>query len=231
VKKDYLQLADAVRYCESCGIVKSGTAGAAIGRKDFLQQKTPFRRRWRCANWARGTHASVAAGRMVEDRARGSNTARWRTPPGRCWPRLVERRARISADREIRGGYLRDVGAPVSSRTKAHSSRALRKPGNLPPEAIEWIAMRLGISDVRAIDSVVGLLSAQWPLTESSRSLIRIGGDPVAAAAGRLLEAAERWWRVSSADYFARVKPRACQIRAALADQALRTTALSLLLA
>ncbi|MDP8983397.1 MAG: hypothetical protein M3O35_22710, partial [Acidobacteriota bacterium] len=57
---------------------------------------------------------------------------------------------------------------------------ALRKPGELPLEAIEWIAMRLGeLRDARAVDDLVGLIgSAYWPLLESSKeALIRIGGE------------------------------------------------------
>ena len=112
---------------------------------------------------------------------------------------------------------------------------ALRKSGDLPSEATEWIAMRLGdLKEARAIDSLTGLLGTpMWFVTQSSQdALIRIGGDQVAAAAVRLLAGGgPADPRLAALNVLHGVKGAGAlpQIRAALADKALRTTALNLL--
>jgi HEAT repeat protein len=95
--------------------------------------------------------------------------------------------------------------------------------------------MRLGeLKDRRAIDPLTGLLAnPQWPVAEKSKeALIRIGGDNASAAMRRLLaRGGPSAAREAALDVLCAVQGAGAlpQIRAALADQALRTTALSLL--
>lgn len=238
---NYLQLADAVRILRELRHRENlDLLVGAIGCKDFLQEKTPFQATMALSEIGPAERPRVVAllAAMVEDRAKeqGYRTVGGTPPAPLLALAWLSGESEFRRTREIRGDYLRDVwGACLRPDEGAFLTRALRKPGNLPPEAIEWIAMRLGdLQDARAISSLMGLLgNEQWPLKESSKeALIRIGGDQVAAAARRLLEGGgavagrEAALTILHAVNGAGALP---QIRAALADKALRITALGLL--
>jgi HEAT repeat protein len=238
---NYLQLADAVRILRELRHRENlELLVGAIGRKDNLEEKTPFQATMalRELGSAERPRAVALLAALVEGREKEQGYRMVGGTPAAPLLSLawLSGEPEFRRSIEIRGDYLRSVwGASLQPDEGRFLASVLRKSGNLPPEAIKWIAMRLGdLRDARAIDSLVALLgSAQWSLMESSKkALIRIGGDPVAAAAGRLLAgsgggaAREAALTIVYALKGARALP---QIRAALADEALRTTALGLL--
>ena len=147
---NYLQLADAVTilrrlpHPENLELLVN-----AIGRKDFLQEKTPFQAAM--ALWelgpAKRQRVVARLARMVEDgaRAQGYRTVGGAPPAPLLALAWLSGEPELRRTLEIRGGYLRDVwGAGLRPDEGAFLAGVLRKPAGLPPEAVEWIAMRLG---------------------------------------------------------------------------------------
>lgn len=209
---NYLQLADAVKILRR--LPDRGNLDLlvqAISRTDYVQPETPFQ----------ATMALREMGAADRSRAVALLVKTAKAPAAQL--ALAWLRGEPPWD----AGLQRDEGAFLVA--------AVRNPGSLPPDALTWIAMRLGdLKDLHAIDALAGLLNTpQWPVAESAKAaLIRIGGDTVAAAMRRLLErGGPSPARESALNVLGAVKgPGALpQIRAALADTTLRTTALSLL--
>jgi HEAT repeat protein len=238
---NYLLLADAVsvlRELRDAGNLE--LLVQALARQDFIQQRTPFG----------ATMAIREMGPSVQPRAVDLLAARLDASAresgynmvGGAPPALLLALAWLGGEpefertRKIRGDYLHAIwGAGRQPREGAFLTSVLSEPRDLPPEAIEWIAMRLGdLKDLRAIDPLIAMLaSSQWNLAEASKeALMHIGGDQVAAAATRVLSgngpAGARQAALSILESVngARALP---QVREAMADKALRTTALFLL--
>jgi HEAT repeat protein len=238
---NYLQLADAVRILRELRDRENlELLVEAIGRKDFLLQRTPFEAAMGLWELGAPTRAK-AVGRlsaMLDNRAKeeGYRTIGGTPPAPLLALAWLGGEPEFQRTRDIRGDYLRAVwGVGLQPNEGAFLAGVLRNPGAVPPEAIEWIAMRLGeLKDARAIEPLVGLLgSAQWSVMQSSEeALIRIAGEQVAAAVQRVLEsraavvAREAALGILHATTGAAALP---QIRAALAEKPLRTAALGLL--
>jgi HEAT repeat protein len=233
---DYLQVTDAVKILRQ--LRHPGNLDllvSAIGRKDYLQQESSFQAAMalRELDAAERTRAVAMLTRILQDREKAQGYRTVGGPPSA--PALAL--AWLNGDVARPSGSLPE-GRPGGSRYDdevASLIGVLGKPGDLPADSIAWIAMRLGeLKDRRAIDPLTGLLAnPQWPVAEKSKeALIRIGGDNVSAAMRRLLaRGGPSAAREAALDVLCAVQGAGAlpQIRAALAEKSLRTTALSLL--
>jgi HEAT repeat protein len=233
---DYLQVTDAVKILRQ--LRHPGNLDllvSAIGRKDYLQQESSFQAAMalRELDAAESPRAVAMLTKTLQDREKAQGYRMVGGSPS----------APLLALAWLNGDVARPSGSLPEGRSGgsryddevASLIGVLGKPGDLPADSISWIALRLGeLKDRRAIDPLTGLLAnPQWPVAEKSKeALIRIGGDNVSAAMRRLLaRGGPSAAREAALDVLCAVQGAGAlpQIRAALADQALRTTALSLL--
>jgi HEAT repeat protein len=236
---DYLQRADAVTILRALPHRENlELLIAAIGRNDFLYQKTPFQAAMALRELGPEElpRAIALLAAMVQARAKEQGHAIVLGMPSAPLLALAWLGGEPERTGEVGGDDVRALSAAGQQPDEgAYLVSVLCNPGKLPPAAIEWIVMRLGdLRDVRAIDALVGLLgNLYWALPGSSKeALIRIGGVQVEAAAVRLLEGGGPVGpREAALTILHELKGAEAlpQLRAALADSALRSTALLLL--
>ena len=238
---NYLQIADAARILRALRHPDNlPLLLQLLGRKDFVGQKTPYLAAMAIRELGPGGRAK-AVFRLIEMLEAESKAQGYRmvggTPPA---PLLAL--AWLGGDREfqrtepIRGDYLRPVwGAGLKTDEGAFLLQGLRQPGNLPPDGIDWVVTRLGELKYRPAGRAViqQIPQASWPVAQSAQeTLIQIGGMEVESAASTLLAssapgpAREVALRVLYGLKGAGSLP---EIRGALSDRELRTTALFLL--
>lgn len=135
-----------------------------------------------------------------------------------------------------RGDSLRLLwGAGFKTNEAAFLLQVLQKPGNLPPEAIDWVVTRLG--ELKYRPSVGALIQqirkANWQVAaRAQEALIAIGGEEVESAAKRLLASSDSFQARDAALkilYELKGAGSLPYLRSALSDKELRTPALVLL--
>lgn len=234
---DYLQIADVARILRS--LPDPGNLPvllSLLGRKEFVGQNTPYVAAMAIRELGPGVRDAALARlvEMAEAEAKEKNLRIAGEPlVALAW---LGGEPEFQRTKPIWGDDLHPLwGVALQRDEGAFLLQALRTPGKLPAEAVNWIVTRLGeLKERRAVSALAQQLQNQSSdvVRSAQESLIRIGGSEVASAAKALLDgkgpspAREAALNIL---YGLNGPESLPYLRKAISDDNLRTTALFLL--
>jgi HEAT repeat protein len=237
---DYLQIADVARILRS--LPDPGNLPVLLtllGRKEFVGQKTPYVAAMAIRELGPGVRDAALARlvEMAEAEAKEKDLRIAGEPPAPlvalAW---LGGEPEFQRTKPIWGDDLHPLwGVALQRDEGAFLVQALRTPGKLPAEAVNWIVTRLGeLKERRAVGALLQQLQSQSSdvVGSAQESLIRIGGSEVASAARALLDGkgpAPAREAALNILYGLNGPDSLPYLRKAIPDENLRTTALFLL--
>jgi HEAT repeat protein len=237
---DYLQIADVARILRS--LPNPGNLPVLLtllGRKEFIGQNTPYVAAMAIRELGPGVRDAALARlvEMAEAEAKEKDLRIAGEPPAPlvalAW---LGGEPEFQRTKPIWGDDLHPLwGVALQRDEGAFLVQALRTPGKLPAEAINWIVTRLGeLKERRAVGALLQQLQSQSSdvVGSAQESLIRIGGSEVASAARALLDGkgpAPAREAALNILYGLNGPDSLPYLRKAISDENLRTTALFLL--
>ncbi len=234
---DYLQIADVARILRS--LPDPGNLPvllSLLGRKEFVGQNTPYVAAMAIRELGPGVRDAALARlvEMAEAEAKEKNLRIAGEPlVALAW---LGGEPEFQRTKPIWGDDLHPLwGVALQRDEGAFLLQALRTPGKLPAEAVNWIVTRLGeLKERRAVSALAQQLQNQSSdvVRSAQESLIRIGGSEVASAAKALLDGkgpAPAREAALNILYGLNGPESLPYLRKAISDDNLRTTALFLL--